>query len=233
MKIRVMLISGVLLSFAGAAEGHVTVVSGSAVANATQVVRFGIAHGCSGADTVQLQVEMPAGVTSVRPMPGGLGRSTVQTDATGVVTSVTWQRAAADVLPADTNYYEVGLRLHTPNTPFGSVIFRAHQTCVSGDGGMSTVDWVAPPGTVTPDGGVAPEPAPVLNLVPAHLPGWNTYTLTQAIADLSVFFQDASIVWRGTAAWSINPTTTQLIGSTPGVTALSSLASGDVIRVKY
>jgi periplasmic copper chaperone A len=233
MKIRVLSVIGLVTVYSAAADAHVSVVSGNAVANVTQVVRFGIGHGCSGADTVQLQVEIPAGVTSVRPMTSDFGRSTVQTDAAGVVTAVTWQRDVADVLPSDTNYYEVGLRLKPPNAPFTSIYFRAHQTCRSGDGGMTTVDWVALPGATTPDGGAAPEPAAVLNLVPAHLPGWNSFTLTAAISTLSTFFSDASIVWRGSAAYSINPSTTALISTTPGVTALTSLASGDRIWVRY
>jgi len=233
MKIRMMVVGGVVGLFASTAVAHVSVVSGNAVANVTQVVRFGVGHGCAGADTVGLVVDIPTGVTSVRPMPSDFGRSTVQTNAASVVTGVTWQRPVTDVLPSDTNYYEVSIRLRPPNAPFTTLYFPVHQTCRAADGTMTTVDWVGLPTTVTPDGGTAPSPAAALNLVPARLPGWNSYTLTQAISTLSTFFSDASIVWRGTAAYSINPSTAQLITGTPGVTTLSSLASGDRIWVKY
>ncbi len=233
MKIRMMMASSVVVLAASAADAHVSIVSGNATANVTQVVRFGVGHGCAGADTIGLQIDIPTGVTSVRPMPSDFGRATVQTNAAGVVTAAVWQRAVADVLPSDTAYYEVNIRLRPPNTPFTTLYFAVHQTCRAADGSMTTVDWVGTPATPVADGGTAPEPAAALNLVPARLPGWNSYTLTQAITTLNTFFSDAAIVWRGTAAYSINPTTTQLIMTTPGVTALSSLASGDRIWVKY
>jgi hypothetical protein len=50
---------------------------------------------------------------------------------------------------------------------------------------------------------------------------------------LKAFFGDAQIVWKGTAAFSANPTTAGLIAGTSGVTALTSIAAGDVIWVKH
>ena len=64
-------------------------------------------------------------------------------------------------------------------------------------------------------------------------PGWNKFTVAQAIPELSVFFGDAVIVWKDSTAYSVNPTTADLIGTTSGVSKLSSLASSDVIWVKY
>jgi hypothetical protein len=53
------------------------------------------------------------------------------------------------------------------------------------------------------------------------------------VAEPSVFFGDALIVWKGAAAYSANPTTKELIAGTPGVTALTSLAVGDELWVRY
>ena len=53
------------------------------------------------------------------------------------------------------------------------------------------------------------------------------------IDDRSLFFGDAAIVWKGDAAYSPNPATVELIGSTADVTELGSLAEGDEIWVKY
>ena len=53
------------------------------------------------------------------------------------------------------------------------------------------------------------------------------------IDNLSLFFGDAAIVWKGDAAYSSNPVTVEAIGSTPDVTELGSLAEGDEIWVKY
>jgi len=53
------------------------------------------------------------------------------------------------------------------------------------------------------------------------------------VPDLSVFFNDAQIVWKGAAAYSANPATTDLIKATSGVSGLSSLAANDEVWVKY
>jgi hypothetical protein len=82
------------------------------------------------------------------------------------------------------------------------------------------------------DGG-ADEPAPALRVVPARRPGWNKYVVTQAMSDLSVFFGDAQIAWKGAAAYSANPATVGLIAATAGVTPLTSLAPNDEVWVKY
>jgi periplasmic copper chaperone A len=234
MKTRVSVWVGVSVAmFASVAGAHVSITSGSAVANTTQVVTFGVGHGCSGADTYRVEIEIPSTVTSIRPLASDFGRATVQTNAAGVVTSVTWQKADADALPADTGYYQLLLRLRPPNAPFTTVYFRAHQTCRSATGALSTVDWVGLPTDTVPDGGTAPEPAAALNLVPARLPGWNQYTVAQDVPTLATYFSDALIVWRGTAAYSVNPNTRTLISSTPGVTALTSLRASDSIWVRY
>jgi hypothetical protein len=54
-----------------------------------------------------------------------------------------------------------------------------------------------------------------------------------SVADLGVYFTDAQIVWKGTAAYSLNPTTTELIKATSGASPLDALAAGDEIWVKY
>ena len=63
--------------------------------------------------------------------------------------------------------------------------------------------------------------------------GWNKYIVAAAVPDVAALFGDAQIVWKGTAAYSANPTTAELIGATPGVTALTALAANDEIWVKY
>src|SRR5690554_6520608 len=80
-----------IMAVVPSARAHVT-VSGPATANATHEAVFGVGHGCDGADTVSLKVTIPAGVTSVRPLNGDLGKAVVEKDGTGAVTSVTWTR---------------------------------------------------------------------------------------------------------------------------------------------
>ena len=212
------------------AAAHVSVASGPGFANTSQVVTFGVGHGCSGADTSAVRITIPAGVTSVRAGDSEFGRPTVEKDAAGLVTAVSWQKAAQDVLESDFGYYTLDIRMRVPNAPFTTVFFPARQTCTASDGGISIVDWIAE--MESPDGG-GPEPAPALLVVPARVRGWNKYTVPVAMSDLGVFLEDALIVWKGAAAYSSNPNTDGLIGTTPGVTRLSSLAANDEIWVKY
>lgn len=219
-------LAGAVLTTA-AAHAHPTVGSGPAVANKTQDVTIGIGHGCEGLDTYRVEIEIPTGVTGVRPKSNDFGTATVATDDAGAVTSVTWQKADEDTLDTDINYYTLTLHLKTPDKPFTRLFFRTHQICRAADGSLVTVDWVAQPGGQG-------EPAPVLVVVPARVPGWNKYTIGEHITDPSVFFQDAQIVWRGAAAYSVNPNTAAQITSTPGVTALADgIHPGDEIWVKY
>lgn len=215
-----------------AAEAHIEVASGPATANGTSEVTFSVGHGCAGADTNRVTIDIPAGVTSVRPMRSDFGALSVSKDMAGTITSVTWQKALPDALDADIAFYKLTIRLKAPDKPFTTLYFAAHQTCRAADGTFSTSEWVGTPGTQQPDGGSV-EPAPALSLVPARLAGWNKYTVPVSIPDLSKYFKDAQIVWKGTAAYSANPNTTALIANTAGATSLISLSAGDEVWVKY
>ena len=213
-------------------SAHVSVASGPGFANTTQEIVFGVGHGCAGADTYRVRVEIPAGVLSVRPLRSDFGKPTIEKDAAGTITAVSWQKPDADALDADLAYYKLVVRLKVPDQPFTTIFFVAHQTCRAADGTMSTVDWKMLPTDPVVDGGTD-EPAPALVILPARRPGWNKYVVPQAVPDVAALFGDAQIVWKGTAAYSANPTTAELIGATPGVTALSALAANDEIWVKY
>ena len=221
----------VLALVSALALGHVSIVSGPGIANATQDLTLDVGHGCEGNDTSMVRTTIPESVKSVRAMTSDFGRATVGLDATGTPTSVTWQRASADLLPVDTNFYKLTMRVRLPNTPFQVLYFPTEQTCVQADGGTLTSLWTDSSG-LPPDGGLQ-EPSPAVVIVPAHKPGWNKLTVPVAVENLGVFFSDAQIVWKGTAAFSASATTTELIAGTEGVTSLSSLAAGDEIWVKY
>jgi periplasmic copper chaperone A len=214
------------------ASAHISIASGPAAANTNQEVTFGVGHGCAGADTYKVRVHIPAGVTSVLPLRSDFGKPSVEKDAAGIVTAVVWQKPDAEVLDADFAYYKLVVRMRIPNAPFTVLYFPTEQTCRSANGTLSTVAWSMLPTDPVVDGG-PDEPAPQLRIVPARRPGWNKYVVTQAMSDLSVFFGDALIVWKGAAAYSANPTTVELIAGTAGVTPLASLASNDEIWVRY
>lgn len=224
-------LGGLLTLLTAPAEAHVSVTSGVAAADTTQEITFGVGHGCAGADTYSVRVEIPAGVTSVRPLTSGFGKTTVEKDAAGTITAVMWQKAEQDVLVADVEYYKLTMRARVPDRPFTVLHFPARQICRAADGTISQVDWNMLPGA-TADGG-ADEPAPELWILPSRRPGWNKFTVAQPMGELGVLFGNALIVWKGAAAYSSNPQTAELITATAGVTPLTALAAGDVIWVKY
>src|SRR5690349_17116438 len=84
----------VALATSAAAHAHVSAVSPTLVAGKTVVVELGVGHGCDGSDTYALTVEIPKGVTSVRPMTSDFGKTSVTYDAAdpALVTTVTWQK---------------------------------------------------------------------------------------------------------------------------------------------
>jgi hypothetical protein len=223
------------LSFAAAA--HPSVASGPAAANKSQKVTFQLSHGCDGADTTKIKVTLPSAITSVRGMFGELGTPSLQRDpndsnpATNV-RSITWTKPADDskLLASDFGFYEFTFRARIADVPFTQLQLNVEQTCKAANGTISVVQWDQPPGA--PSG----EPAAMLVVVPARVPGWNKITVPRAVAaaDLATYFGDAQIVWRGAEAYSPNANTTTMIQGTTGVTVLASdLAVGDEIWVKY
>lgn len=218
--------------WSAAAHAHIDVVSGPGFAGTTQEIAFGVGHGCSGVDTSSVRIEIPPAVTSVRPLRSDFGTVSVETDASGAASAVSWQKPDADLLASDVAFYKLVLRLKVPNQPFTTLYFKAHQVCKTPGGVTTATDWVALPADPAGDGGAA-EPAPALIVLPARQPGWNSFVVPAAIPDLGLFFSDALIVWKGTAAYSSNPATAGQIAATPGVTPLSGLAPNDRVWVRY
>lgn len=220
-----------LLLVAGTASAHVSISSGPAAATKTQKITFSVGHGCDGADTVGLRVEIPANVSGVRALTGDFGKPTIE-GTPAAVTAVSWRKPASEYQDGDFTYYEATIRARIADVPFTKIHFRVFQTCRTAAGVESTVAWTALPGDTTGNEAAA------LIVVPARQSGWNTYTLgaTAAVAmeDLPTYFADALIVWRGTEAYSSNANTAATIGTTTGVTALTTgLTAGQQIWVKY
>jgi len=211
------------------ASAHVSIASGPAFANSSGEVAFTVGHGCEMADTYRVDVEIPAGVSSVRPETSDFGEVNVMTDDAGIVVMVSWQKSESAILPTDTQFYKLLVRLKAPDAPFTTLYFPAHQTCKAQDGTTTVVDWV---GLDAADG-LEVEPAPSLRILPPRFPGWNKLTVPARVDELGAFFGDAEIVWHGAAAFSINPTTVELIEQTDGVSLLSSIPAGGEIWVRY
>jgi periplasmic copper chaperone A len=227
---RVLLASvfGVSLSLvSGVAAAHVAVVSGPGFADTTQEVTFGVGHGCAGLDTYSITIEIPSEALSVRAVDSLLGPADVVTDDSDLVTSVTWTKPAISEDVRDVVYYKVALRLRVPNQPFSTLYFPTRQICRDALGAETVVDWIST------DPESEAEPAPALTILPKRFAGWNKFMVSAAISDLSVYFSDALIVWKGDAAYSVNPLTAEQIADTEDVTVLTELDAGDEIWVKY
>src|SRR3954471_23115799 len=125
----------------GIARAHISVASGPGFANTTQEIAFGVGHGCAGADTNRVRIEIPADVLSVRPLRSDFGTVSVEKDAAGTITTVSWQKPDADALDADIAYHNLVIRFKFPKKPFTTYFFKAHQPCRAIDGTLSTVDW--------------------------------------------------------------------------------------------
>jgi uncharacterized protein YcnI len=220
---------------ATAANAHIS-VSGPAFAGATHEASFGVGHGCDGADTYRVKVQIPSGVTSVRPLDSVFGKAVLEKNAEGNVTAVVWTKLTGDVLPADTNYYKLAVRFKIPETPFKTLYFPTLQTCRAADGTETTAEWIDTSGDHGSHDGSSGEeaalPAPALLILPPRAPGWNKYTVSEHVHDLTVF-KDALIVWAGKAAYSPNPVTQSLIEAEPDTEVLTAIHPGTEIWVKY
>ncbi|MGK3990971.1 YcnI family protein [Sorangium sp. So ce136] len=229
-----LIVAGSLFT-AALAHAHIS-VSGPAFAGATHEATFGVGHGCDGADTYRVKVQIPAGVTSVRPADSTFGKAVLEKDSTGNVTAVIWTKPAADVLPEDTNFYKLAVRFKVPDAPFTTLHFPTIQTCRAADGTETTAEWTDTSGDHgshdTDAGAPATHPAPALTILPPRAPGWNKYTVNEHVHDLSVF-SDALIVWAGKAAYSPNPSTQSLIMTEPDTEVLTMIHPGTEIWVKY
>jgi uncharacterized protein YcnI len=222
--------AGLTLLLGGTASAHVS-VDATGTADTTSVATFGVGHGCEGLDTLSIEVKIPAGVTSVRPLFGGVfGKPVVNKDTAGAVTSVKWTKATTDLEASDVNYYQLQIRMKLPNAPFTTVFFPTTQVCRNpATGAELTTEWAAQDTNHSETG---PEPAPAMFLLPAKGKGWNKFTTPAAIKDLSIF-NDAQIVWAGNAAYSNNATTKDLIGKEPNTTVLSEIPANTELWVKY
>jgi len=225
----------VLGALASVAQAHVSISSGPAAANKSQLITFAIGHGCEDSamkhlDTIKVRVTIPAGVTSVRALFSDFGKPTV-IKSSGTVTAVEWTKPVLDLLDGDDGYYELKIRAKVPDAPFTQLKFDVQQTCEdSTTHQQMVVDWNAPAGSTTG------EPAPYLTVVPTRTNGWNKFTVTQALTQDQVptYLGDALIVWKGNFAYSGNANTAGQIANTPGVTPLTEgLQAGDEIWVRY
>src|SRR5690349_9122524 len=93
-----------LLLAAVPASAHVDLAE-TGVAGTSQVLDFTVGHGCAGADTVRVEIRLPAEVTTARALPWEFGEGQVVTNAAGIPVAVVWTKPTA--LMSDIEFYTV------------------------------------------------------------------------------------------------------------------------------
>ena len=210
------------LQVAHAHTAFVVTSTSNAFAGKSYFATINLGHGCEDEltgvkfDTEKLEVDIPAGVTSVRPMDAPWGSASVETDVDGNVTKITWTKTGA-ALPADSQLYRVNFSAKLPDAAMTTLAFPARQYCHDDSAVEIMTPWEG-------------AESPTLKLLPARSPGWNKYTAQAEIdeATIKAFFADAYIVWSGGAAYSSNPVTADLISNT-----LTTIPMGAEFWVKY
>ena len=157
------------VSMAGAAQAHVVFVQPHAAAGAHWAGALRVSHGCDGAATTSVRVEIPAGILVARPQPKAGWTVAIEREALaepvaaeggGVlserVSAITWTGR----LPDD-QFEEFGLAAKLPAAA-GPLAFPVIQTCEQGEARWTEA---AVAGAPRPD-----HPAPVLTLAagPVH-----------------------------------------------------------------
>jgi len=153
-----------------AAAAHVTVSPSEAPANSYAKLSFRVSHGCQGSPTVRLRLQIPEGVTAVKPQVHPLWKinTTMRPLAqpyqshgktiTETVNEVIWSEGS---LP-DNLMDEFHVSVKLPDQAGQVLAFPVVQECQQG-----IYRWiqVAKPGE-DPDS--LAEPAPLLKLTPSH-----------------------------------------------------------------
>lgn len=197
------------------AQAHASFVSGLPFAGKSYVATLNIGHGCEepvSADTIKVEVSVPAGISSIRPADAVFGPASLET-SDGKVTKMIWNKPTA-AQASDTHFYQVTFKLSIPaGTELTTLAFDTVQTC----SGNATVAWTG-------------DEAPKLKILPARAPGWNKYTAqTELNADaVASYFSDALIVWYNNTAYSANTITAGAIK-----TPLTAIPAGAEFWVKY
>ena len=144
-------IGAALLACAVPASAHVSLDTQEAAALAYQRIAIRVPHGCEGAPTTALRMQVPEGVTAVKPMPKpGWTLSLVADpskpgpgghDEAPPVREVAWRAGPGHALP-DAYYDEFVLRVRMPDAAGQTLWFPFVQECEGG----KVSRWIERPG---------------------------------------------------------------------------------------
>ena len=177
-SVAVMMLAGVGMVPANA-HATVQMYGEKANANSYAAVFIRMPHAAADRSSVKIEVQIPEGVTAVKPQRLSGWNESVTKSADGkTVTSVTWSNGS---LP-DTSFQDFGIQVKFPATP-GVLYFKTVQTLDDG----STVAWIEIPAAGV-DGHSLAHPAPAI-------------TTTGAVADSHGSSAPAHGTESMTAAW--------------------------------
>jgi uncharacterized protein YcnI len=126
-----------ICTWAGTSLAHIVLEQKAAPAAAYYKAVFQVGHGCKGAATTAVRVQIPAAFKGAKPMPKAGWTLATESDA------ITWTAVSpANALP-DGQYDEFLLRGRTPDTP-GPLWFAVRQLCDA-----VVQDWAEVPATGT------------------------------------------------------------------------------------
>ena len=141
------------LSFS--ASAHVTLENGEAVTGSYYKATFTVPHGCDGAPTTRVRVQIPDGVTSIKPQPRSGWKLAVVKEKlatpldnghggriTEAIREVSW---TGGPLP-DEQFEEFKIQMKLPDTPNTTVYFPVVQECRSERGKADGINrWIEIP----------------------------------------------------------------------------------------
>jgi uncharacterized protein YcnI len=159
-----MVVSGLSVAAAIPASAHASIqmYGEKATANAYGAVFIRIPHAAADRSTVKVEVQIPEGVTAVKPQRLSGWNESITKSADGLtVSSVTWSNGS---LP-DTSFQDFGIQVKFPKDA-GTLYFKTVQTLDDG----STVAWIEIPAAGVDSHSLA-KPSPSVTTVvaaPAH-----------------------------------------------------------------
>lgn len=141
---------------------HIVLENKLAATGSTYKAVFQVGHGCSGAATTVIAVQIPLGFEGAKPFAKAGWTITTQGN-----TAVTWTAASKEAALQDAHFDEFILRGKLPDAA-GPMWFKVMQTCDDG-ANKSSNNWVETPATGTSTQGLK-TPAALLEVVAPQAP---------------------------------------------------------------
>lgn len=141
LSISAALIAAIFSLLPAAASAHATLETRQAPAGSYYKAVLGVSHGCKGSPTTAVRIQIPQGITSVKPQPkqgwdleivrepsSATANSTDAAEAEERVSEVHWTGGRL----LDEHYDEFVLQVRLPDLPGETIYFPTVQECEEG-----------------------------------------------------------------------------------------------------